>query len=220
RLFLNTGHIDMIFMDYRLQAALYHYLRRQGYTEAQVSDWIQYPRSRRDRQGIIRHSPGHHHHLHIRFDCVKTNDPCRRPATALVPEARERVKPRIIQSTDIKATPVQAIPGPLPRQNIVTRHTTPQSNGKNPKRMSIATNAVLPAPPETPQRILAKTTEPTPTAGEQLQALFGAMTAPIKPRGKEGSLKPGSDELTRGRISTRRAIDKPERMTRLGATLL
>ena len=76
RLFLNTGHTTAIFMDHKLQGVLHEHLVKLGYGEKMLKKTLQYPRPIAKRRGIIRHSPGHHHHLHIRFDCVKPTDPC------------------------------------------------------------------------------------------------------------------------------------------------
>jgi len=76
RLFINTGHIKAIFMDYKLQAALHTHLLKVGYDQKLLTKVLQYPRTKSKRRGIVRHSRGHHHHLHIRFDCVRVSDAC------------------------------------------------------------------------------------------------------------------------------------------------
>ncbi len=85
RLFLNTGHVSAIFMDYKLQGALHAHLVALGYKEKLLRRIIQYPR-KGQRKGILRDSPGHHHHLHVRFDCLKASDKCARPRVVMVPE--------------------------------------------------------------------------------------------------------------------------------------
>lgn len=91
RLYLNTGHVSAIFMDWHLQAALYDHLIELGYKKKLLARILQYPRPIGERRGIIRHSPGHHHHLHIRFDCTKPDKPCKRPRIAMVPPPPVRV---------------------------------------------------------------------------------------------------------------------------------
>ena len=85
RVFINTGHVTAIFMDYELQRVLHGYLVSRGYGEKLLTRILQYPRAKRERRGLIRHSPGHHHHLHLRFDCVRPSDPCRIPKTDAIP---------------------------------------------------------------------------------------------------------------------------------------
>ncbi|MFT5430930.1 MAG: hypothetical protein ACI9OJ_001609, partial [Myxococcota bacterium] len=85
RAFINTGHVSVIFMDHTLQGLLYRYLKRKGYDDATLAMVMQYPRARSERRGVLRHHPGHHHHLHVRFTCESANDPCQRPAIAKVP---------------------------------------------------------------------------------------------------------------------------------------
>jgi murein endopeptidase len=60
-----------IFLDYRLQRALYRYARDNGATEQQLAAF-QYPRGRHKREGIIRHAKGHADHIHVRFKSVPT----------------------------------------------------------------------------------------------------------------------------------------------------
>jgi LysM repeat protein len=91
RLYLNTGHVSAIYMDHGLQGALYHHLVKLGYEPALLKKIVQYPRKPSQRVGIIRYSPGHHHHMHVRFDCTKSNDLCRRPAMTWIPARSEKV---------------------------------------------------------------------------------------------------------------------------------
>ena len=84
RHFLNTRHVPVIFMDYALQRTLHSHLVRLGYDETLRSRILQYPRSIQARKGMIRHSPGHHHHLHLRFDCLKAADACAVPANTWI----------------------------------------------------------------------------------------------------------------------------------------
>lgn len=84
KLYLNTGHVKLIFMDYKLQGALHGHLKGLGYGDRLIAKLLQFPR-KTERKGMIRHSPGHHHHLHVRFDCRKAAAPCARPRVAVVP---------------------------------------------------------------------------------------------------------------------------------------
>lgn len=74
---LRNGQVEMIFIDYRLQAKLYRYAKRRGATKAQLERWIQYPRGKYEPDGLIRHFPNHADHLHVRFVCPYSDLKCR-----------------------------------------------------------------------------------------------------------------------------------------------
>ena len=60
--------VEYIFIDYGLQALLHDYARRKAKLGArELSRLFAYPRGRRARVGIIRHSRGHRDHMHVRF---------------------------------------------------------------------------------------------------------------------------------------------------------
>ncbi len=65
--FLETGEVEYIFLDWRLQAPLAREAKRRGYAAAELATVFQWPRARRVRVGIIRHSPGHDGHMHVRI---------------------------------------------------------------------------------------------------------------------------------------------------------
>ena len=75
---LKNDQVDAIFMDYSLQEPLYEAARRAGYSRAQLSRWIQYPRGPSFPHGIIRHFRKHRDHAHVRFTCPETDERCRR----------------------------------------------------------------------------------------------------------------------------------------------
>lgn len=72
-----TGEVEYIFVDYELQEVLYEYAVSAGYDEETLDELLQYPRGRRANRGIIRHSPGHANHFHIRFRCTDQDQNCR-----------------------------------------------------------------------------------------------------------------------------------------------
>jgi LysM repeat protein len=74
---LRNGQVEMIFIDYRLQAKLYRYAKRRGATKAQLDRWIQYPRGKYEPDGLIRHFRNHTDHLHVRFVCPYSDLRCR-----------------------------------------------------------------------------------------------------------------------------------------------
>ncbi|MCW5807003.1 MAG: penicillin-insensitive murein endopeptidase [Deltaproteobacteria bacterium] len=63
---LDTG-VQVIFLDYDVQARLHAYARRRGTPDAQLAALLQYPRGRDALAGLVRHWPSHLDHLHVRF---------------------------------------------------------------------------------------------------------------------------------------------------------
>ncbi|MBL0216031.1 MAG: penicillin-insensitive murein endopeptidase [Myxococcales bacterium] len=63
---LDTG-VQMIFLDYEVQARLYKFARGRGTPEADLEAIFQYPRGKDALVGIVRHWPHHTDHLHVRF---------------------------------------------------------------------------------------------------------------------------------------------------------
>jgi LysM repeat protein len=63
---IDTGEVEYIFADTRIQKRLYNYAKRH-YSRAQLDKLFQYPRSKHHRVGIIRHAKGHDDHFHLRF---------------------------------------------------------------------------------------------------------------------------------------------------------
>lgn len=74
---LSRGQVEAIFVDHRLQRALYQEARRQGVSRRDLSRWFQYPRGEGNRYGVIRHHPRHADHYHVRFVCHETDEECR-----------------------------------------------------------------------------------------------------------------------------------------------
>lgn len=73
---IDTGEVQYIFVDYRLQKVLYEYALSIGYTPADLEPILQYPHGREGRRGIIRHAGGHDDHWHIRFHCGPNDKHC------------------------------------------------------------------------------------------------------------------------------------------------
>lgn len=62
---IDTGDVQVIFLDRQLQRALFVYARDDlGYTEDALASILEYPGRR---SGIVRHWRGHADHLHVRF---------------------------------------------------------------------------------------------------------------------------------------------------------
>lgn len=59
---------EVIFMDNRLQKALYDYgLKKLEMTKPELATYLSYPRKGRRSGALIRHIPNHYHHLHVRL---------------------------------------------------------------------------------------------------------------------------------------------------------
>ncbi len=69
--FARTSHLDdgvqMIFLDYDVQARLHAWARKRGTPDDQLAALLQYPRGRDALSGLVRHWPNHADHLHVRF---------------------------------------------------------------------------------------------------------------------------------------------------------
>ena len=58
-----------IFLDYDLQRRLADYGRKHGVDKRVLRAMFQFPGGRRSKTGFVRHEPGHHDHLHVRYGC-------------------------------------------------------------------------------------------------------------------------------------------------------
>lgn len=65
--FVDTGRVQYVFVDYRLQKQLYAYAESRGVSEDTLDELFQYPRGRGRTHGMIRHWKGHVNHFHVRF---------------------------------------------------------------------------------------------------------------------------------------------------------
>lgn len=63
---LDTG-VQMIFLDYDVQARLYRFAKQRGTPDQDLAAIFQYPRGKDALVGIVRHWPHHADHLHVRF---------------------------------------------------------------------------------------------------------------------------------------------------------
>lgn len=73
--FLDGGHVQYIFMDRWIQRELRAEALRQGASREWVERVFQYP-AYSGTNAIIRFSPGHKNHLHVRFHCQQTDRRC------------------------------------------------------------------------------------------------------------------------------------------------
>ncbi len=73
----SASGVELMFLDYDLQKALYEYARSRGVSKGKLRRVFQYPRGRTSPSGTVRHEPGHDSHVHVRFKCPKDDDGCR-----------------------------------------------------------------------------------------------------------------------------------------------
>lgn len=76
RAFATTAEIQVIFLDYAAQRRLYRAAQAIGASEAELDAMLQYPRGSKASLGVIRHSPGHDGHIHVRFACGPAEPEC------------------------------------------------------------------------------------------------------------------------------------------------
>lgn len=65
-----SGTVDRVFLDYPLQKRLYKAAKEAGADRAALRRLIQFPRGSAAPRGLLRHSPGHDIHIHVRFRCA------------------------------------------------------------------------------------------------------------------------------------------------------
>lgn len=72
--FIDSGYVKYIFLDWHHQRTIWELAREQGAPEEWLDEVFEYPN--RGSPGIIRHSPGHDGHFHVRFHCQNTDEWC------------------------------------------------------------------------------------------------------------------------------------------------
>ncbi|MCH9685914.1 MAG: penicillin-insensitive murein endopeptidase [Deltaproteobacteria bacterium] len=78
RLLHSTGEVEMIFIDTSIQRLLYdHAIANGTIPKAQLSRWLEYPRSPPRRGALVQHVAGHVDHLHVRFRCQPHESRCK-----------------------------------------------------------------------------------------------------------------------------------------------
>lgn len=71
--FLADDKVEVIFLDYQLQAIFHRYAKGQlDYDKEELERIFQYPRGTEANAGIIRWSKGHRDHMHVRFKAEKS----------------------------------------------------------------------------------------------------------------------------------------------------
>jgi murein endopeptidase len=74
RSFIMSDRVRYVFLSRPQQAGLYHAAKACGATREELERIVQYPRV--EKVGIVRHSPGHTGHLHVRFTCGEDEPDC------------------------------------------------------------------------------------------------------------------------------------------------
>lgn len=74
-----TDEVVAVFLDYAMQKRLYKAATRSGATEEERKQFIQYPRGPKAHLGLVRHSPGHLAHVHVRVRCGPYEVECSSP---------------------------------------------------------------------------------------------------------------------------------------------
>ena len=69
--------VERIFLDYDVQALMYHFGQKQGVPERTLTYLFQYPSGRTSPSGLARHEPNHEDHFHVRFKCPQGDQKCR-----------------------------------------------------------------------------------------------------------------------------------------------
>jgi murein endopeptidase len=71
------GGVQMIFLDFDVQAILYAWAQDHGVSERRLERIFQVPHGRGSSEGLVRHEPNHDNHMHVRFQCPSDDTACR-----------------------------------------------------------------------------------------------------------------------------------------------
>lgn len=74
--FAERGSVDIIFLDYQCQKRLRRAAEARGVDAEQLDELLQFPRGYGASVGLVRHSPGHEGHIHVRFACGPNEPLC------------------------------------------------------------------------------------------------------------------------------------------------
>ncbi|MCA9659551.1 MAG: penicillin-insensitive murein endopeptidase [Myxococcales bacterium] len=75
--FADTGEVQYIFLEHRLQKVLYRAAQASGASKQELAALIQWPRPAKTNNGVVRHAAGHTSHIHIRIKCGPRESKCR-----------------------------------------------------------------------------------------------------------------------------------------------
>lgn len=71
-----TGQVVIIFLDYEMQERLYRAAAALEVDEQRRKEVLQWPRGNKANLGLVRHSPGHEGHIHVRMTCGPNEPEC------------------------------------------------------------------------------------------------------------------------------------------------
>ncbi len=75
---VNTGAVEVVFIDSKLQKLLFDYAKEKGVSEERLAAWLEYPRRPGTVEDVmVQHVAGHDDHLHVRFSCPPDQKRCR-----------------------------------------------------------------------------------------------------------------------------------------------
>ncbi|HLT39324.1 MAG TPA: penicillin-insensitive murein endopeptidase [Enhygromyxa sp.] len=74
--FADASSVEVIFLDYGSQRRLYQAAKALGVGDEVLAATLQYPRGSKANLGLVRHSPGHEGHIHVRFACGPAEPEC------------------------------------------------------------------------------------------------------------------------------------------------
>lgn len=78
QLLRESGTVEMVFIDRDVQKLLYDWaIEKGGKSKGALKRWMEYPRSGPVHNAFIQHVPGHVDHIHVRFDCPKSQPKCK-----------------------------------------------------------------------------------------------------------------------------------------------
>ncbi len=82
RALVDTGGVQMIFLDERYQPFLYRGAIEAGASDIELETYVQWPRTRGEVRTLLRHCDDHLGHIHVRFRCEPGNALCFDATTA------------------------------------------------------------------------------------------------------------------------------------------
>lgn len=77
RLLRESGKVEVVFIDRKIQKLLYDHAVKQGMSKARLRRWMEHPRSGPVSSAFIQHVAGHSDHLHVRFHCTANEPRCK-----------------------------------------------------------------------------------------------------------------------------------------------
>ena len=76
RAFAQSDAVQVIFLDYAMQKRVHKAALAAGASEAELAKLLQWPRGSASNEALVRHEPGHEHHIHVRYSCGPAEPEC------------------------------------------------------------------------------------------------------------------------------------------------